>query len=183
MDNANTDVIYVALTGLITDDMVKRVIAGFSVITLRAPREVHLLLHSPGGNVGDAVFLHNFLRNLPFDVIAYNAGTVASAAITVYLGGKRRVASEGAVFMLHRVSAFPPQNISTEALAAVATSVDNDNARTEAILRRYADIPESTWEKYLKGDLHIMANEAVQFKLAQELGNFTPPLGAQVFQI
>jgi ATP-dependent Clp protease protease subunit len=94
-----------------------------------------LLFQSNGGLVGDGICLHNFFRALPIELTLYNVGSIASIAVTAYLGAKHRKASAYAAFMLHRTYASP-QAATSDRLHAIAQSVSLDDERTEAILRR-----------------------------------------------
>src|SRR5262245_51143183 len=88
--------IYATLTGPVDADMVRRVFNGGAVAVNGGIRRVHLLVQSAGGFVGDGVVLYNYLRNLPVEFITYNAGSVLSIAVLVYLAGSLRKVSKTA---------------------------------------------------------------------------------------
>src|SRR5436309_13829862 len=63
---------------------------------------LHVLFQSVGGNVHDGIFLYNLFRAFPCDLTIYNSGCVGSIAVISYLGAKKRKASAGATFVIHR---------------------------------------------------------------------------------
>jgi ATP-dependent Clp protease protease subunit len=60
--------------------------------------------------------------------------------------------------------------------------VINDE-RTEAILRKHFSLTEDTWAAHKVADFWLMASEAVECKLADEIAQFAPPIGAPLFNV
>src|SRR5262249_3680075 len=145
-------------------------------------QHVHLLFQSSGGTVSDGVCLYNFLRMLPIEVSLYNVGTVASAGALAYLGAKVRKVSATGTFMLHRTQASPLM-ATAERLQALVKSVAVDDQRTETILRVHLNLPDELWEVHKVSDLWFSAEEAVEYGLATEVGDFAPPKGTQLFHV
>src|SRR4029077_17345397 len=90
--------------GMIDQGLVQRAFAGFAVAS---GANVHLLLQSTGGNIGDAIALYNYLHTLQIELHVYNGGSFASAGVLVFLGAKHRYASTYATFMIHKSSLNP----------------------------------------------------------------------------
>ena len=67
---------------------------------------LHLLISSPGGSVNDGVFLYNFLKGLPIEVITYNMGCVDSIGVVMFCAGNKRISAPHARFLLHPVGWF-----------------------------------------------------------------------------
>ncbi|MCL6486240.1 MAG: ATP-dependent Clp protease proteolytic subunit, partial [Janthinobacterium lividum] len=93
---------YFTLSGDVNSDMVRRVFDAAADMTEDKLSVAHILIQSNGGYVSDGICLYNFLSKLPFDIITYNAGAVASIAVTLFLAGRQRHASETARFMVHK---------------------------------------------------------------------------------
>jgi ATP-dependent Clp protease protease subunit len=70
-----------------------RLLGNLNGATQGGVTELHLLIQSSGGMVGDGISLYNFFRSLPLDLHVYNTGTVASIAAIAFLGAKRRYTS------------------------------------------------------------------------------------------
>ena len=174
--------VYAVFAGDINQANVAKIFDGVvTAMNKNCPR-LHLLFQSFGGFVGDGVCLYNFFRALPMDLVLYNAGTVYSIATIAYLGAKSRKVSAHAAFMIHRTHTTP-QMTNAERLKVVANALDIDDARTEAILRAHLSMPDEQWAVHRYGDLHIDANQAVAFGIADEIAEFSPPLGQMIFQI
>src|SRR5579859_1867486 len=94
--------VYLTLTGLVDQDMVKRIFNSFAVAVNGGVKTAHMLIQSTGGMVSEGVAIYNYLRGLPINLITYNGGSVASIAVLVYLSGKTRKASATSTFMIHR---------------------------------------------------------------------------------
>jgi ATP-dependent Clp protease protease subunit len=140
------------------------------------------MFQSWGGFVGDGVMLYNFFRSLTIDLSLYNSGQVASAAITAYLGAKRRVASPRSIFMIHK-SRNSPQNATAAVLDNCAQNLVLDDARSESIWREHIKMPDKLWEAIEHHDLYLTGEEGVKFGLATELGDFTPPPGTLIYKV
>src|ERR1039457_314805 len=95
-------VVYATLCGTVEAAMCQRVVSGFTAAVNSGTKEVHLLIQSTGGAIGDGVAIYNFLRNLPIKIIAYNGGTVASIAVIVFLSAQERKVSETGNFVIHK---------------------------------------------------------------------------------
>lgn len=143
---------------------------------------VHLLMHTGGGGLGDAICLYNLLKILPFQLTAYNVGYIQSAGVVAFLGAKRRVASPFSTFMIHRV-ATSPQAATGKRLKTLAESVSIDDRNMETILRSALKLDEELWKRLEYEDLYISAEDAVRFGLADEIGDYTPPPGTKIISV
>ena len=176
---------YFTFAGQIDNQSSARFFASINAALNAQAERIHLLIQSSGGYVGDGVALFNYLKNLPAEVITYNAGTIASTAVTVFLAGKIRRASETATFMLHKSGASIASQaiIGADALRNKAESVELDDLRTGIILRSHIEMPQDKWELHARGDLHLSAKAAKNYGLIHEISDFKIPAEAQVFNI
>ena len=171
---------YYTLSGDVNSDMVQRVFAAAASMRIDGVTTAHLLLQSHGGYISDGICLYNFLANLPVRFITYNAGAVASIAVTVFLAGRQRVASPTARFMLHKSHASPPGGAGPEALQIIAEGLKADDRRTESILRRFVQLSDAQWAVHAHADLHLTAEAALQAGLIDTVADFAPPAGARI---
>lgn len=72
---------------------------------LCAPVQVHLHLHSNGGDAYAGLAAYYHLQNNPVDLVTHADGYVASAATFMLLAGKTRVAAAHSFVLIHQVSA------------------------------------------------------------------------------
>ena len=84
--------------------------------------------------------------------------------------------------MVHR-STLNPQPATSKNLRHVAQSLALDDARTEAILREHVKFPDELWIEMQYHDLHLSAEEAITYGIAQEFGDFGPSVGSPVYNL
>ena len=176
--------IYTVFAGQIDQEAVKRIFNTLTVATNPTMKitHIHLLFQSTGGFVGDGIALYNFFRVLPIDLTIYNAGSVQSVATIAYLGAKKRKVSAHATFMIHRTY-LNPQYATTTRLQAATKSLLVDDQRTEAILKAHIKLPDEQWKELDYHDLTFSADEAVKYRFADEMAEFAPPKGTQLYNI
>lgn len=174
---------FFGFTGMIDDDGASRLASALNLAVNESMDEVHLCISSPGGFVHSGVYVYNHMRALPLKVVAYNTGSVASIAVAVFVGAAERYCSRHGVFMVHPTS-FPPQaGMTATLLQSTLAAALADDARTEAILRECANVPEAVLSDRRSKDVYITAQEAVAYGLAHEVREFALPEGNQMLQI
>ncbi len=173
---------YAIFSGDINTDSTRRIFANVAGATDGGVTHLHLLLESYGGFVGDGVAIYNLLKTAPFEVTAYNAGSIQSIASIAYLGARRRKASSRAAFMLHctRIA-----NVSATAasLHTVSKTMTIDDQRTRSILLEHLTLSPEEWLALDHYDLHFSAEDAVRIGLAHEIAEWAPPMGARIYNI
>lgn len=174
--------VYATFVGAINQENSQKLVNNLDGGIQKGVKHIHILFHSSGGGVADGVFLYNLFRSLPIETTIYNAGQVCSAALIAYLGAAHRKTNPRATFMVHR-STLNPQPATSKNLRHVAQSLALDDERTEAILRDHVKFPDELWTEMQYHDLHLSAEEAIQFGIADELGDFGPPLGTSVYNL
>jgi len=68
-------------------------------------------------------------------------------------------------------------------MTEIVKSLILDDERTDRILRERLTFPDNLWAQLDHHDLYLSATEAVQFGIAQEIDEFSPPAGAKVFNV
>jgi ATP-dependent Clp protease protease subunit len=174
--------VYATFSGPINENSTHRIFQAVAGASAAKVRHIHFLLESFGGFVGDGIALYNFFRTLPMDLTIYNVGSIQSIAVIAYLGAKNRKASASAAFMIHRVS-MSNQTATASSLHAVAKSIAIDDQRIEAILRKHLTLKPEDWTALDHHDLHFSAEESVKAGIANEVGEWSPPVGTQIFGI
>jgi ATP-dependent protease ClpP protease subunit len=69
------------------------------------------------------------------------------------------------------------------ALKNYAETVGIDDGRTEEILRDHVKWGQEKWAHLDRADLWISAQEAVEFGVADRIGDFSPPLGTTIHNV
>ncbi|NVE00939.1 ATP-dependent Clp protease proteolytic subunit [Massilia sp. BJB1822] len=171
------------LSGDVNSDMVHRVFEAAAEMNEDGLDVAHILLQSNGGYVSDGLCLYNYLRNLPFKVVMYNGGAVASIAVILFLAGAERYASATARFMVHKSHASAPSGARPDALSVIVEGLRADDERTESILRDRIKLSEKHWETHNYTDLHLTAQDAHSVSLVHEIRDFRPPKGKRLRNI
>jgi ATP-dependent Clp protease, protease subunit len=172
--------------GVFVDDInqanANRIVSSITNVMAQGNKHAHVMFQSWGGFVGDGVMLYNFFRALTLDLSLYNSGQVASAAVIAYLGAKRRVASKSSIFMLHR-SRSSPQFVTASKMEKLAETLTIDDKRSEDILKKHIHMPDELWKQLEEHDLYLTGEEAAEFGIATEIGEFAPPPGTQIWKV
>jgi ATP-dependent Clp protease protease subunit len=177
--------LYGMFTGTIDPPNLQKFAANIDLACKGMPlglQRVHIAFHSNGGGIGEGISLYNLFRALPFELILYNVGTVSSIAVIVFLGAKIRKVSARGAFMIHKTQTTPQAAITPTMKSLTEAAILADN-RTEAILRQHIKMPDNRWAHFDHNDLWFSADEAVKFGIAQEIAEFAPPPGTQLFAI
>jgi ATP-dependent Clp protease, protease subunit len=153
---------------------------GLTVVSAAGAKRIHVLFQSWGGFVGDGVFLYNAFKKLPLEVVLYNAGQVASAAVLAFLGATGRKTTANAVFMIHKGTNPTTVGAGVERLKAVTANLAIDDNRIEEILRAHLNLPAELWTQFDYHDVYLTGADAVNYGLADEIAEFSPPTGAKV---
>jgi ATP-dependent Clp protease protease subunit len=174
--------LYGMISGNLDSAAVQRILSGFSNATQNDVKKMHVMLQSLGGGIGDGICLYNFFRNVPIDLTLYNTGGISSIAVIAYLGAKTRKVSANAAFMIHRTQTTT-QSANTQTVKAFVESAVLFDENTEAILREHIHMPEAKWQHFNHNDLWFSATEAVEYGIATEIGDFSPPPGTKLFNV
>jgi ATP-dependent Clp protease, protease subunit len=136
---------------------------------------IHTLIQSPGGTINEGIFLYEFFKSFPVEVVAYNGGHIGSAALLAYLGARKRHVCANGTFLVHRTKPAPVNTWSLPHIQTIVDGLQIEDARTEAILRSASSLTKNHWDVFFSGcDLTLDANTAIEVGLAHSLGSFTP---------
>jgi ATP-dependent Clp protease, protease subunit len=174
--------IYAIYCGDINQGNAQKAVNGLTNAIARKAKHVHLLFQSAGGYVGDGVFLYNLLRSITVETTLYNGGQISSAGVVAYLGATNRKTTKSATFMIHR-STNSPQFATASKLSHIVQTLVLDDERTETIVRSHVKFPDELWNSLALHDIYLSGEEAVGFGMADELGEFAPPPGIQVYNL
>jgi ATP-dependent protease ClpP protease subunit len=172
--------VYGIFCGDINAANTQKFVQNLAVASNMGVKNVHILFQSWGGFVGDGVFLYNLLRTFPVSITLYNAGQVSSAGVLAFIGGKCRKTTTNALFMIHK-SQTPQQAASVQKLQMLHKNLILDDARIDAIFRENLSLPDEVWVQLVHHDINISGEEAITYRIAHEIGEFSPPSGAKVF--
>lgn len=181
-DPAPAEDVYAIFCGAIDQPNAQRIVNSLTGAMSIKVKHIHVLFQSNGGYIADGIFLFNLFRTLPIELTLYNVGQLSSAAVIAYLGAGRRKTAANATFMVHR-STYSPQFATSSKLHKLAKNLILDDERCEAIVRERVTLPEDLWSEIQHHDVYLSGDEAVKFGMADEIGEFAPPAGTQVYNM
>lgn len=175
---------YFGYTGPIDSGSVTRICGALNHAVNAQSDGVYLAFSSLGGATADGIYLYNYLRALPIPVTVHAIGNIASIAVPVFVGAETRVCSQHVLFMMHPTEV--PANaafMSGGRLQSMLQAAIAEENRSEGILRERCAIPDDNLSARRFRDVHISAQDAIEFGIAHRLDEFTIPAGQQVIQI
>jgi ATP-dependent Clp protease, protease subunit len=179
------DIGYGTFSEEINENAASRFIHWLDLLCNDKPRHngVHLLFNSSGGMIVDAINMHNYMKGYPADIpiTMFNTGGVQSAAVLVFVSARKRVVSPHAKFMLHPAVWKAPGGLNTEQLRVVSRSLAKGDKDIDDILKSRIKMPDAKWKQARRHQLEISAKEAVDFGLADEVGDWSVPEGKMLF--
>jgi len=182
-DLAGLKIAYFGFSGGIDSAGATRIAAALNTAINNGSDEVHLCFSSLGGYVADGIYLYNHMRGLPVKVVAYNAGSVSSIAVAVFLAAEERYCSSHAMFMIHPTVIPSQEGMGAERLQSALDAALADDTRTENILRERARIPERLLVERRTRDVHINPKDAAEYGIVHGVREFVLPRGNQIVQI
>ncbi len=184
-NNSQTEKIaYLGFTGPIEAGGVTRIAQTLNAAVVNHYTAVYLCLNSPGGYVGDGIYLYNHIRSLPIKVVIHNIGSCSSIAVAIFAAGEERYCSKHSMFMIHPTSIGGSHDgMVAERLNSSLQSALADDERTESILRERFSIPKRLLSDRRRKDVHIKPDDALKFGLVHGVREFLLPRGCEVVQI
>jgi ATP-dependent Clp endopeptidase proteolytic subunit ClpP len=182
-DPATQKIAYLGYTGPIDSNGATRIASTINWAVNEQYECVYLCFNSPGGYVGDGIYLYHHIRALPVEVVMHNTGTVASIAATLFAAGHRRFCAPHSIFMMHPITVGGTDSMASEPLQAALDAALKDEVRTESILRERTRIPQEILTARRSRDIYLTADKALEYGLVDEIREFTLPAGNKIFQI
>ena len=87
---------------------------------------LHLNISSLGGSVSSAVTIYNYLKKQNFLVTTHNLGETSSAAVLIYLAGKKRTAEKISKFIMHPIKYNTNASLSYFQIEELLHTIDAD---------------------------------------------------------
>lgn len=174
---------WITFAGTFDNNVADRFFRAFPDLICSGITDLHLLIQSAGGIIGDGVAVYNYLRALPVNLTTYNAGAVESIALLPYLAGHKRRASKASTFLIHKAMmplAGPTGALELSAKAEAARLYDS---QIEGILRSEISLPDDKWAAHNVSDVVFGAEDAVSYGVVHEVADFRPPRGSVMLPI
>lgn len=174
MEVVSKNEVWFTFAGVLDTQVTRSVFTIFANAIKDGISTVHFLIHSPGGNVNDGIALFNYFDSIPIELVAYNSGSVASAAAIAYLGAHKRIVCESGAFMIHHSTGMVGNVATGKRLQSVVDSLHIDDARLMNILNSRIKLTDEQQGILAVADLHLDAKQSVECGIAHEIGQFIP---------
>lgn len=156
----------------VSDTLYRKVATMLTLLERKDPKaSITVFVNSPGGSADSGFAIYDLFRFSPCPIITVANGVVASAAVTIYLGGAqgKRLSLPNSRFLLHQPST---------ATRGQASDIDITAKEIVKIRRRYNEVvAECTGraidivEKDSDRDFWLSAKEALDYKLVNRIVN------------
>jgi ATP-dependent Clp protease protease subunit len=159
------------LTGAITD-----------VINDPEISEAYIGFASGGGGVNEGVALHHFIKSCPKPVTMHALGNVDSIALTIFLAGARRYATDGTRFTFHTIGlGLPPgQRLDAPFLREKLAALHADQERLSGIWRTQVKVEDTEMTALFEHEYMHDCYWALQRGFIHEIRDFIIPIGSRL---
>ncbi len=131
--------------------------------------ELHLFIHSPGGNVSQALCLARFLQSLPYQITTYNLAGVDSAAILLFAAGDVRIAAPQSSFYFHEISLELQGNVTIRDLTCYLNELNGDVRNMTTYLAERTGRSAAMWRNLMQRNALVSAQQAHRNGLASRI--------------
>lgn len=145
-----------------------------------------VFLSTIGGNIDIGVNLYNHLLAYPFTITTHATGNVDSVGITIFLGGKERLAAPSARFLFHGATQPVVAGlIELPFTRSVLASMEGQGRRLAAVVAARTKISLKEAENlYNSGTPIVMyADEALEKGIVHRIEEPRIPVGARYFRL
>ena len=180
---------YVAFNGDINDNSTRDLHTAMRHLVGEGHSDITLSMHSGGGNVGNGMALHNFLKSLPIDLTTHNVGDIDSIANVIFLAGKSRFMNANARFMLHGIArAYNTKtghvSLGEEEMVEGLDYIRQDHARIAETIARHTKLTVKELRRAFKGgDTIVSPQQALAKGIVHEIKDFEIPTGARIMTV
>ena len=125
---------------------------------------VTVRINSPGGAADEGIGIYNAMKSYSGEITTINDSLAASAASVIFLGGSKRLMSQGSRVMIHRALAFALGN--QEELRKTIAALEAYDKSLVAIYAEYMDKTAAEIETMMSNETWINADEAIDLGIA-----------------
>jgi len=140
--------------------------------------EIVLALCSPGGNTNLGLAIHYGIVAMGLSLTVHNVANVDSAAVPIFLGGTKRLASPHATFLIHGPKMELNGNYGRDAMLEKASILRRDEQALLTLLTNRSHATKRQIDAWLRSGRMLTAKEALAYGLIHEIAPFAPPAGS-----
>ncbi|MGN0811032.1 MAG: ATP-dependent Clp protease proteolytic subunit [Akkermansia muciniphila] len=173
--NYNDNICSMLLSGNIGAPMVYKLLEELKHEAHRSKDILRLFIDSNGGMISSALTMARFLMSAFSRIETYAIGSVDSAAVTLFLCGEKRFASDSSRFFLHPAGIEMKGIMTAPQLQTVLRGLQTESA---CMVRYYAQrtaLPLTFWQQLLENESYLDAAGAREKHIVTEIGWDVPP--------
>jgi len=162
----------VFLTGRITEQLAKEVVAQLLYLECREPGlPITLMISSGGGKVTAGMAIHDVMRGLQSPVRTICLGRCSSMAAVLLAAGEpgERLAAPNCRVMVHQPRVSLPGKRGPRELGIQHDQIELSNATLQRLLQEYSGLPPEKVEELLQAGCYMSAEEAVRLGFADSV--------------
>ncbi len=130
-------------------------------------RPIHLLIHSPGGDMASGFALIDTILNCQCEVYTYALGEICSMASAVFVAGKKRFVSQHTYAMLHPCSVGAEDRVEF-AKSRIKNAEASEKMYDEFFLSR-TGMRKKVYMQSKYKELWLTADETIKYGIATEI--------------
>ena len=159
-------------TKLIVDQMAKQ------------NRDIYLLINSTGGLTRDSIMLSYFLSELDDGVTTYGDGRIESAALTVFVGGEKRIVHPNCFIHVHPGSMAMNGSFTEAQLLRTAEVLKRDRQEMDNVFAARTSMSRKMRNQvFVHQGRDLDPREAIKLGIAHETGIVKVPADAEQYAL
>lgn len=176
---------HVAFLGHVREETVTEAVTYLNDLASDGIGRVALAMHTIGGELEAGMRLYESLRSMPFQVVTYAVGYVASIGIVIYLAGDERIAGPRCRFQMHRptVKFSEEADLDIPSLQAQISGLEAHEARVRAVYEDRTHLDRTEIDNLRGSSANLGAGEAVSHGIAHAVSPYTVPSGHTLKEI
>jgi len=135
-------------------------------------KKITIVISSPGGDTASAFAAYNVLKSVPAEITTFNAGSIDSAAMLIYLAGKYRYSfGDPARFLIHGNSLTLGTNMPMDYgfLNSQLQQMKSLNQMVAQVIANNSNKKHDEIETLMQGQVILSPEEAKSWGLVHEI--------------
>lgn len=130
---------------------------------------LNVYISCPGGDIDLAIEIYRLLKNIGCEIRTVNTSYVNSAAIVIFLAGKKREAFDTSSFYVHSVKRKLRGNYGEDQLISIAKEIRVNTEKIISILTENTHKSRIYWKKMMRKGEILTAEKAYQVGLLSSI--------------
>jgi len=161
------------LNGPIDTNGTYRFVSGFKFLD-RQKGAIHIVVNSPGGSLDDGLGIYDCIRTANNPTVCEGIGSIASAAVPVFLAGTVRFLNPETRIMVHNLSYEIDGSVGTPVMLSLGKETERSNKRYHEIIASRTGRSIRDVERWCQEETYFTATECVVNGFADKILDVRP---------